>query len=87
MRFLLLVVALLSNAIAFAAESKKTRNLDCYTIGFRWAQCALTVTEKVGTCSAANDFVVPERCRNGEESSKGIKAGTFAFYRALQIKK
>lgn len=66
-----------------AAEPAITRGMDCYTIGYRYAKCALSTT--VGLkCPASWDFSVPPRCRNTKESDRGIKEGTEDFYATMK---
>ncbi len=48
----------------------------CYQLGVRYGRCVYSVV-KDGVCNEADDFVIPERCRNLEETQRGIESGVY----------
>jgi hypothetical protein len=48
---------------------------NCYDLGFKYGRCA-TLTMKEKKCDPSDDIVIPERCREMEETRRGIHDGT-----------
>ncbi|GAB6194370.1 hypothetical protein [Desulfocastanea catecholica] len=61
------------------ADSASTAGLDCSTIGYRYGYTATKALKGLPTIPAW-DFVVPERCRNKQDTKNGITEGTKAAW-------
>jgi hypothetical protein len=75
--FVIFACFLLSANLSHGAES-------CYELGYRYGLCA-TQTMLGIRCKPENDIIIPQRCREKEETNKGIKAGVKAVYDTLNI--
>ncbi|QBB72107.1 hypothetical protein ELE36_17995 [Pseudolysobacter antarcticus] len=60
-------------------EDPKTVGLKCYDIGYRYA-FASTSSMKGKKVNPAENFSVPERCRNDSNTDKGIEDGAKAAF-------
>jgi len=69
------------SAQASKLEDRKTADLSCYVIGYRYGYAG-TSSMKRKPVNSSWDFVIPERCKIGQEINsdavKGISAGTRA---------
>lgn len=69
------IVDVLKNKIKPKNTIKSTGNEEsCYSLGERFGRCSGLVL-KGKTCPPEDDFEMPERCRNKDETEKGIKHG------------
>ena len=61
------------------AEEKLTRGLSCFEIGYRFGKCA-TEAMSGRVCSPKEDVIVPDRCKDKEETKRGVEAGVRVAY-------
>ncbi len=64
----------------------REENESCFNLGYRYGLCATKGMHGI-PCKPENDIVIPERCREKEETSQGIKAGVKAVYASLNLNK
>ena len=50
----------------------------CYDLGYRWSKCAARSLKKL-PCRPENDIIIPERCRDEEETQRGINDGKLIY--------
>lgn len=60
-------------------EDLKTSGLKCYEVGYRYGHTA-TSSMNGKKFNPSWDFVIPDRCKNDPDTSKGIQAGTRAAW-------
>jgi len=58
----------------------------CYEVGYRFGLCATQSMLGI-PCKPENDIVIPTRCREKDETKKGIEAGVKAVYDTLNLNK
>ena len=71
------------SSFAIAAESAKTKSMDCYKIGYRFSKCALATAAGLN-CPDDWDFAVPQRCQGTRELKRGIDEGNEDFFAAAR---
>jgi hypothetical protein len=66
-----------------AQSVKKFDN--CYELGYKYGMCATKSLHGL-KCKPENDIVIPDRCRDRIDTSKGIQNGVKAVYTSLNLR-
>jgi hypothetical protein len=60
-----------------ATQSQPTnRKGECYDVGYQWGVCSARNTID-GSCNPETDVMIPEKCRNRNETQLGFRQGLY----------
>lgn len=80
----LVIFLFVSSALFVLGVSPTHGEESCYELGYKCGLCS-TQTMNGIPCAPENDGVMPERCREKEETQRGMKAGVKAVYDTLNL--
>jgi len=87
MLYLLIIACIMFTIIirpsSSRAEESLTRGLSCFEVGYRFGKCA-TESMLGKSCDPKDDVIVPDRCKNKEETKRGIEAGVKVAHRGAK---